>query len=305
MTTVLIVDDSEVLRAQLAGILQGSDLGVKVLMAKDGQEALPVALEGGVDLVVADLMMPNMDGVSLLRAIRQLKDPESLPVILVTSQDEPGTRNLSFEQGVSDYLTRPFTPNELVARVKVQLRLLTLAKELSGALERFRELSTLDDLTGLPNRTYFLEECRRELARCRRHNLSMTIAALDVDHLRQANSRIGHRAADALLNDLAEAMRLELRAADTLAHFHGGKFAALLPHTDHDKGQAAADRLTRAVAGRAFHTLAVGAVTMSIGIATYPGQNMESIDELLNVAEANLDRAKANGGNRVEVPNAP
>ena len=302
MATILVVDDSDNLRAQVREILTQADLGVQVIEARNGVEALPLALSGTVDIVLSDIVMPDLDGIGLLRAIRQQKDVEVLPVILVTSQTEQGPRDLGFEVGANDYLTRPFSPTELVTRVQVQMRLLTLQVELQRANERFRRLSGLDDLTGLANRRHFLEESHRELSRCRRHKLALTICSVDIDRLREINNRVGHRAGDALITEVSDVIRRQLRQADTMARFTGGKFALLLPHTDVPQGRQASERVCQAVAATAFPGHATGQITVTIGSASYPDGSIESVEELLNTAERNLDRAKAGGGGQIIAP---
>ncbi|MBI5511714.1 MAG: diguanylate cyclase [Deltaproteobacteria bacterium] len=299
MATILVVDDTASLRAQICEILRNAALDLEVLEAGDGIEALPRALGGGVDVVLSDVVMPNLDGIALLRAIRQQRSLEALPVILVTSETESDIRTKSFEAGASDYLTRPFSPAELVTRVQVQLRLKALQTELQRTSEGLSRASLTDALTGLANRHAFLAECHRELARSRRHTLPLSICVLDVDRLRDLNGRVGHRAADAVITELGELVRRQLRTADTLARFSGGRFALLLPHADAAEGRRAGQRVCDAVAAHGFLDGKAGAVTIAVGSAAYPWGQVESVEELLNLAEKNLDCAKSSGGNQV------
>ena len=297
--TILVVDDNDSLRAQVRQTLLSSELDVQLLEAADGAQALPVALSGGVDMVLSDIVMPNLDGIGLLRGIRQHRDAESLPVILITSLGEEETRNLSFEAGASDYLTRPFSALELVTRVQVQLRLKLLQRELQRTSERYRRLATVDDMTGLANRRHFLDAARRELARSRRHRLCMAVIVLDVDNLRRANDRAGYRAGDALITEVADCIRRQLRVADVLARLSGGTFAALLPHCAASEMAIVAERIREVIGAQAFPGLGAGEVTVSIGAAVYPGGERESVEEVMNAAQASLDRGKADGGNRL------
>jgi diguanylate cyclase (GGDEF)-like protein len=256
-------------------------------------------------MVLSDVVMPNLDGIEMLREIRKEQDVGSLPVILVTAQAGEDVREVGFVTGASDYMVRPFSSSELVSRIQVQLRLKSLQKELQRAVDRHRRLSTVDDLTGLANRRHFLDICHRELSRARRHKLAMTICALDIDHLREVNERVGHRAGDALIAEVADVIQRQLRNADLLARFAGGAFALLLPHTDVDQARAAAERIRSAVASHAFPGQAAGDVTASLGIATYPDGALESVEELVNSAQASLDRAKSRGGDRLEAQDVP
>ncbi|MBC7792157.1 MAG: response regulator, partial [Clostridia bacterium] len=216
MRTVLVVDDSETLRTAVRRMLEESSLQVKVIEATDGQEALPIALSGDVDIVVSDIVMPRLDGIQLLRGIRAQRDWGTLPVILVTSQAEEDTRNLSFEVGANDYLTRPFGAEELIGRIKVQLRLRGLHEELKRADDRHRRLGTHDETTGLANRRHLFDLARRELSRARRHELAMSVCVLELDDGNDVNQKMGRVLSDAIIIDLSGVLLRNLRTADVL-----------------------------------------------------------------------------------------
>jgi len=304
-TTVLVVEDSDIARSAIRQTLEDTELDLRVVEAADGAEAVAMALGGGIDLVITDILMPKLDGVQLLRAIRQKLDADALPVILVTSQTDVETRSQSFESGASDYLTKPFSPAELVSRVQVQLRLRALQEELKRANERYRVLVVHDELTGLANRRHFFDLCRRELARSRRHRFAMAVAVLDVDGFREVNTRVGYLVGDAVISEIAVVVGQALRTTDVLARLGGEKFAALLPQTDALAARVICERLCEIVRGHAFPSQQAGQLTLSVGSATYSSGGIETVDELLNAAESSLDRAKELGGGRAEVYDAP
>ncbi len=297
--TILVVDDTDLLRQQMRDILEAAEIELRIIEASNGAEALPIALSGDVDVVLSDIVMPNLDGVGLVRAIREKLDADELPIILVTSDPQEETRGESFEVGVNDYLTRPFTSLELVSRIQVQLRLKTLQRELRRANERHKKQYAVDALTGLANRRTFFDACRRELSRSRRHKLALSLAAIDVDDLHRVNTAVGHRAGDALIREMADVITRQLRSADVLARFDGGKFALIYPHTDGTQARIVSQRICDNVAQRAFPGLKTGEVTVSIGIATYPGGQIESVEELMNAVQSTLDRAKVAGGSQI------
>lgn len=300
-STVLVVDDSEAARTTIRRAIEDADLDVRVIEACDGAEALSLAMQGNIDIVLSDIVMPKLDGIGLLRAIRQKHTPEALPVILVTSHTDGDTRLQSFENGVNDYLTKPFSSAELVSRIQVQLRLRGLQDELKRASERYKVLGTHDELTGLANRRHFFDVCRRELARSRRHQFKMSVVVLDVDLFRQVNNRVGYLAGDAIINEMGMVLDRQLRSTDVLARLGGAKFSGLLPQTDVAEVRAIAGRLVHAVKTHSFPQHDSGEVTISVGAATYPNGPMETVDELVNAAESALDRAKSMGGSRVEL----
>lgn len=297
--TVLVVDDSENMRTDTRRILEQSSLKLRVLEAEDGAQALPIALSGDVDMVLSDIVMPKLDGIQLLRGIRQQMSWDDLPVILVTSTSEEDTRNQSFEAGANDYLSRPFSPEELLGRIRVQLRLRQLQEDLRRANERHRRLGSHDELTGLANRRHLLDLCRRELSRSRRHKLAMSVAMVVIDDFGRLSRQNGPLVGDAVITEMAEVLGRCLRTADVLARVGPQKFAVMLPHTDAAQGRAAGERLRTAVQDHPFPSHRIGELTVCVGVATYPAGPLESVDELINAAEACLDRAKERGGNRV------
>ncbi|MEO1172762.1 MAG: diguanylate cyclase, partial [Myxococcota bacterium] len=210
-------------------------------------------------------------------------------------------RNESFEAGANDYLSRPFSPEELLGRIRVQLRLRQLQEDLRRANERHRRLGSHDELTGLANRRHLLDLCRRELSRSRRHKLAMTVAVVDIDHFRSLSKSIGPLAGDAIITEMASVLGRNLRTADVLARVAPQKFAVMLPHTDGAQGRAAGERLRSAACNHPYPGHRPGDVTVCVGVATYPSGRLESVDELVNAAESSLERARDLGGDRVEV----
>jgi diguanylate cyclase (GGDEF)-like protein len=298
---ILVVDDNDSVRSHIRAILEEAKLEVHITEAADGAEALPIALSGEVDIVLSDVVMPKLDGIQLLRSIRAHKDVETLPVILLTSQQDHDTRDVSFEAGANDYLYKPFSGPELISRIQVQLRLKLLQEELRHANERQRRLGTHDDLTGLSNRRHLLDQCRRELARSRRHSFHLAVCAFDIDNFRRINLERGHLVGDSVISEVGGIIERGLRIPDTLARLTGGRFMALLPQTDGAQALGVCERLRSSVLGYGIAGQPAGIVRLSIGLSTYPNGRLESVDELINAAEAGLERAKVMGGNRVEV----
>lgn len=295
--TVLVVDDTESGRVSMRQALEAADFDLVVLEACDGAEALPQVLAGEVDVVVSDIVMPNLDGIGLLRGIRQHKDAEALPVILVTSEDDLAMRELSFEVGANDYLTRPYSPLELLSRIQVQLRIRRLQEELRRASERHRRMASHDELSGLANRRHLIDLSKRELARSRRYGFDLVVAVTEIDNFRAVTTRVGHLVADAVITEVAALLVREVRTPDIVARFSGGKFAALLPQTDAEQGRVVCERWGKAVISQALPGHEQGQLTLSTGSACYPGRGLESVDELFNAAEASLEGAQVGGGN--------
>lgn len=289
-TSVLVVDDSETARAQLRRALEASDLPVRVMEASDGSEALPVAVAGEANMVISDIVMPRLDGVSLLRGIRQQWSREDLPVILLTSRDDIEQRTVSFESGANDYLTKPFSDIELVTRVQVQLRMRLLQDELNRANEAYQELERRDPLTGLSNRRRFLEQCSHELnlARTQGHALSVALFSLEA----QESPRLADSSSDVLVTETAQNIASALRQTDTLARVGETKFGVILPHTDAAAAASTCARIRDTLHARQPQLFADAKHQLCDGSATFYAGNIDTLEGLLNAAEASLQQAR-------------
>ncbi len=288
VTTILIVDDTDSARTLLRNTLEESDLDLVIMEAVDGAEGLQMALEHNVDMMISDIVMPNLDGLAMLRSLRRQRSPELLPVILVTSQDDLDKRQLSYGIGANDYLTKPFSPLELVSRVEVQMRIKALENDLKQANERQQEQRTQDELTGLANRRHFYSIAQRELARSIRHKLQLAMVVLDIANFRETSRRIGHLIADDLIVDMAELLVHDARSPDTIGRFSGGRFIALLPQTTVQEARGVCERWRSIIVARAFPGHKTGELNVRFGAAHFPGDNIQNIDDLFSAAENDL-----------------
>lgn len=276
--------------------LENSHLNVNVAEATNDTVALELILRGDIDLVVSAVSVPSVDAIRLLRVIRRRRDKTTLPVVLVDHEGCDSARETSYVQGVNDYVMGPFSSVELVARVETQLRLMFLQQELRRSDERFRRLGVHDELTGLANRKHMLEASRRELARSRRHRLSMTLCAMEIRHFRELSLRVGRFVSDVIITEMGEVLGATLRTADLLGCLARARFVALLPQTDEAQGRSVAARLAAAVAAHSFSNYDAGDVVLAMGLATYPSGRLESVAELLDTAQAGLEADVLGGG---------
>ena len=269
------------------------------LTAGDGVEGLKVLAEINPDLVICNLEMPRLDGIRFLQLVNAQPQLRETPVIIVTSNAERKLKLLGLEHGASDYLTKPVDEDELVARVKIQLKIKKLQDELRAAKNHFKELSDTDPLTGLYNRRFFSEILESELQRARRLKSCVSLLVADIDHFKSVNDKYGHQVGDHVLVEVADCLRKGLRSYDVASRYGGEEFVLILPATPAEAGIEVAERLRRSVENMILEAPMEGPVTVSIGISSFPDGEADDAYSLVRRADKALYRAKKNGRNRI------
>ncbi len=297
---VLIVDDDRLLRENVARILKPLDL--EVMQAEDGLAAMERIRGDRPDLVITDLEMPRIGGLQLVQWLRRTTELSSTLVMILTSRASLGDKLRGLE-GADDYITKPFEPLELRARVKVMIR---LKDALDTALERQRrleEITITHELPGIYNRRFLNARTEEEFAKAARHETPLTCLLLDLDHFKLVNDNYGHAWGDFVLREFAQIVRARLRQGDLFARYGGEEFVLLLPLTNAEEGGQLADELRARIASHRFvhGGLSLG-LTVSIGLASMPSRDIRSAADILAAADAALYRAKEAGRNRIAGP---
>ena len=302
-TTVLIVDDSDSVREKTRSALSLLPICDQVLEADNGLRGLKLLAQHKVDLVLCDVVMPELDGFKFLQLMKAKPEYRDVPVILLTGEEGIDKKVKGLEQGASDYITKPFEAAELLARVKVQLKMKWLQDELREKNTQLERLASTDALTKIHNRRYFMEMFELEWAKCERFHHDMGLIIADVDHFKSVNDTFGHPEGDRVLAEIAQAFSRSLRKVDMVARYGGEEFAVLLPSTDLKGTRLVAEKLRSEVE----KTVTVGTgsanarnITVSIGLShtpTTPG--VTSGDDLIHRADEALYRSKERGRNRV------
>jgi diguanylate cyclase (GGDEF)-like protein len=301
--TILIIDDSELVRQQIRQILTEHILPLRIVEAADGIAGMKAALKNRVDLILCDLEMPGLDGFKVLAMINVHEDLRSVPVIIITGNSQREDKIRGLGQGASDYITKPFDSAELVARVRVQLKIKELQDELKRSNTQLEALSRTDVLTRLPNRRSLEEALTRELERTRRTGQSLALAVLDIDHFKRVNDSYGHQQGDEVLKVVADVIRSNIRPYDIGARYGGEEFVLVWAQI----GSVAvavqiAERLRVMISRQSFAPpLAELQMTVSLGLAFYPTLESSSGEALFARADAALYRAKQGGRNRVVI----
>jgi len=302
--TVLIIDDSETVRERIICILESFELFAYFYEAADGLEGFKKLLSTPADIILCDLEMPRIDGFKFLSMLKSRPELQDIPVILLTGKHNQEMKIKGLELGASDYVTKPFDPGELVARVKVHLKIKHLQDDLKSSNERLLELSNTDHLTGLFNRRYLMDILDKELQRCIRKSGCLSLIILDIDHFKKVNDTFGHQQGDEVLKIVSKALQKELRNYDIAARYGGEEFVAVLPEANPKEAIFVAERIRSAMPEIKFSgDMANHTITVSLGVASFPCPNCNSVDEFIKLADDALYRAKTNGRNRVEFAN--
>jgi len=300
--TVLIIDDSPTLRRQVISILEPAGLFARHHEADNGIEGFKLLLTGTPDVVLCDLEMPGMDGLKFLDMRNAREELRDVPVILLTGREEPEQKIKGLERGASDYVTKPFDAGELIARVKVQLKIKRLQDDLKEQNRKLEELSNTDPLTQLANRRSLMQSLKQEFQRSERTGHRLPLIMADIDHFKRINDTYGHQQGDAVLKAVAGAIRNQLRDYDLAARFGGEEFALTLPETELAQAAQVAERIRQTVASiNLGGALADLRLTISLGVACCPAPQIAGIDDLIRVADDALYVAKREGRNQVVV----
>ena len=309
---ILVVDDDPTVCLLLKKLL--TTAGHTVHVARDGHEGLGLALQYQPHLVITDLMMPQHDGLQLIRNLRQTEFGRSIYIRVLTILDDDEKLAEAFDCGADDYLTKPVESKPLLARLKAGMRMIreqqTLRQEqeelrrrlleLSIANQRAQEAALTDVLTGLYNRRHAMERLAQEWAEAERSHRPLCLLAVDIDHFKSVNDRHGHDTGDAALRQFAEILRVYSRMPDVPCRFGGEEFLLIAPDTPLEGALNLAERIRLAVEDKPLLAGEVSLrLTVSIGVAEKSAAHA-NIDQLIKSADEALYHAKQNGRNRTE-----
>jgi len=298
---VLIAEDEAVSRRLLEKTL--ASMGHDVVAVRDGEEAWNLLQRELFPLVIADWVMPGLDGLELVRRLRSAEVDQHTYMILLTGKTEREDRVAGFSAGVDDYITKPFDRDELMLRVRVGERLVKLQDTLAVKNEELRQMAMIDGLTAVGNRRGFDAAYERAFAQAKRYTQLFTLAIADVDHFKDYNDQFGHDAGDKVLCEVASILVKTLRLADAVFRYGGEEFACLLPMAGRAGAGSATARLRKAVADAGIEhpgNAPFGVVTVSIGYASLEPGDPADKDELFRRADRALYQAKGAGRNRAQ-----
>lgn len=290
--SVLMVEDNERDVELFLANFRGGDFDVEV--AVDGRQALRRMEEKEFDLVLLDLLLPDIDGLALLDRIKETEGSKSPQVLIMTAISDLETRLKGIEQGADDYLVKPVHPRELQARIQVLLRKKGYIDSLRADYRSALNSAITDDLTGLYNKAYLNRYLDLEIRRSQRHKYPVSLVMADIDDFKHYNTRFGHLVGDLVIREVASVLKSSFRDVDLVARFGGDEFVVVLPYCSARELDEIVNRVRNAVSDHPFPTeedLLPGSVSISTGTATCPGETSNAQD-LIKKADDQLLRAK-------------
>ena len=296
LSKILVIDDDPFSAGLIDSCLRSA--GFMSSSCTDAERALEIVINELPDLIVLDVVMPKLDGFELCRRVREQPALQFTPIIFVTRKGDVEQRVRGLEVGGNDYISKPFEPQELIARVRSHLM----------RLSALREVAIRDGLTRCYNHKYFKERLSQEIARAKRYKAQLTIGMLDVDLFKGVNDSYGHIAGDAVLAHLSGIVIASVRSTDVVGRYGGEEFGILLVQAGSDEASIITNRLRERVARQPFplpelptnqRIPAEIPITVSIGVAELGAD--DDLASLIHRADLALYEAKAAGRNQVRV----
>jgi two-component system chemotaxis family response regulator WspR len=317
---VMLVDDQPIVAEAIRRMLV-NEADIDFHYCDSPVDAPAVATRITPTLILQDLVMPAIDGLTLLKRYREDPITQDIPVIVLSSKEEPTIKSEAFGLGANDYLVKLPDPVELIARIRhhsrsrvnqlqrdeayralrqSQQELILVNRRLQETTEALRIQATYDALSGLMNRRAFFDNFSRELARAARYQTSLAVIMADIDRFKDINDRHGHLAGDAVIKEVSRRIRSAIRASDVAGRYGGEEFIVLAPQCDVEKALDLAERFRISVCAPPIDTPGgTLSVTISVGVAATSG--VADGEALLRGADEALYRAKHAGRNRTEV----
>ncbi|KAB2924412.1 MAG: diguanylate cyclase [Dechloromonas sp.] len=291
--SVLVVDDEKQNRVLLAELLAGD---CRVILAKNGPQAIERAREQAPDLILLDVMMPDMSGYEVIQALQQDDATRQIPVIIISALDAPADEERGLDLGAVDYITKPFHPSIVRKRVRNHLQ----SVHRRNLLEN---LAKIDSLTEIANRRRYDEALESEWRRCARSGSPLSLGIIDVDHFKRYNDHLGHAAGDQILRQIAGRLSAFVRRpGDLIARYGGEEFVILLPNVEAGAAAGLGQEIRASIEALALphpNSPVSRHVTISMGGITAIPNGGEVDPKFFKEADAALYAAKAEGRNRV------
>jgi two-component system cell cycle response regulator len=295
---ILLVDDRRSSHERIASLLSAEH---NVDVEADPHEALFHAAESEYDLMIVSLGLENFDGLRLCSQVRSLDRTRNIPILVIAEAEDNARLLRGLEIGINDYLVRPVDKNEMLARVRTQIRKKRFSARLRDNVQMSMEMAITDALTSLFNRRYMESHLTALVDQAQGRNKPLALLIVDIDFFKAINDTHGHDAGDDVLREFAIRLKKSIRGIDLACRYGGEEFVIVMPETDMAVATVVAERIRRRIASDPF-TVSNGAtaisVTISIGLAALASRD-DNAASILKRADQALYRAKRDGRNRV------
>lgn len=292
--SILIVDDEKANIMTLTRILSPE---YKIHAAKNGAQAITTAKRYTPDVILLDIVMPDMDGYEILTVLKDTEETREIPVIFISGLRSTEDEEKGLSLGAADYISKPFSPAIVKLRVRNQI-------QMHSQISMIRNLSMMDHLTGIPNRRNFESRLDLEWNRAIRTKSHLSILVIDLDNFKSLNDVYGHLQGDMALKATADIMKASLkRSVDFIARWGGEEFAAILPDTDLEGAFEIAESMRNSIEKHEIPYAEAGGgvikITASIGINAIKPEHDGILENFLSKADEKLYEAKKSGKNKV------
>ncbi len=296
--TILVVDDTSTNIEVLNELL---DQEYDVMVALDGAFALEIAHDDKPDLILLDIMMPQMDGYEVCKRLKKSEVTKDIPVIFITARTDEESIEKAYDVGGIDYVTKPFKPKELLARVKTQLTIRELISDLEMSQKELKLLASTDPMTKLYNRRYFSKISEHVINLAKRDKNLASVIMLDIDKFKSVNDNYGHKVGDEVIISLGVELQELTRDSDVICRYGGEEFVILLPETGKEGALVIAEKIREKVESLSLNIDKKESLkyTVSIGVSEVDIDKELNIEASLSRADKALYMAKEDGRNRI------
>lgn len=294
---ILVIDDDDGVRHVFEEMLLKANY--RVALATNGATGLATARDLKPDLIILDVVMPEMNGLSLCRVLKSNQGNAFLPIILMSAKTDPDGRVQGLKTGADDYLGKPVDTRELLARIEALLQIKRLYDRLASNTKFLDDISLFDQTTGLYNDRHLQERLAEEFERAERYSEPLSCILISLDKFADLSRHNAQETIDILLRELADVIRAGVREFDVIARSAPDCFSVLLPRTHFTGSLAVAGRICRQVQTMNIIGPDGKVVHVSVGVSFYPSRDVSSASNLFEQAKKALDLAREAGSDQI------